>query len=230
MMTILFVALVPPLFLMVRIFQHDKIEKEPVGLVAKVFFGGCLSTVAAGIFEEIGAVVLNTTGLHYSSYLYQLLMNFLVIGLSEEGVKRLVTRRNTWNHPEFNYLFDGVVYAVAAALGFAAAENVMYVAGFGLGVGPIRAVTAIPLHCITGIFMGHFYGQAKYAEVMGDLRGLRRNMAASLWLPVFIHGFYDFCASYESEVLSAVFLVFIVVLDIAAFRAVRRYSRGDVGF
>ena len=227
MITILTLALVPPFFLLLMIFRQDKIEKEPFNLLLKIFIFGCFSTIAAGILEEVGSMLLNSTGLHYSSYLYQILMNFCVVGISEEGVKHLVTRRRTWNHPAFNYRFDGVVYAVTASLGFAAAENVMYVGGFGLGVAPIRAVTAIPLHCIAGIFMGHYYGQAKYCWARGDYAGQRSNMFLSMFIPVLIHGFYDFCASYNSEVLSVIFFVYIVFLDITAFRSVRKYSRND---
>lgn len=227
MITILMLALIPPMFLLVRIYRQDKIEKEPIDLIVKIFIGGCLSTIAAGLLEEIGAMVLGATGLPVSSYLYQFLMNFCVVGAAEEGVKNIVTRRNTWNHPAFNYRFDGVVYAVTASLGFAAAENIMYVAGFGLGLAPIRAVTAIPLHCIAGIFMGHFYGMAKYCEVRGDYAGLRTNRFMSMFIPVIIHGFYDFCASYDSEILSTIFLIYIIILDIIAFRSVRRFSRND---
>ncbi len=227
MLAILILALVPPLYLMVRIYRQDKIEKEPPRLLLRLFLCGCLSTILAGLLEELGSLVLGYTGLPMSSYLYQLLMNFLVIGLAEEGVKHFFTRRNTWNHPAFNYRFDGVVYAVFTSLGFAAAENVMYVGGFGLGVAPIRAITAIPLHCIAGIFMGHFYGMAKYYDARGDYNGTRRNMRLSMLIPVLIHGFYDFCASYDSTVLGAIFLLNIIMLDIVAIRSVRKFSRND---
>ena len=163
-MSIIFIAgVLPALILLYFIYKQDKIEKEPFGLLAKLFIAGGLMTIPAGIAEAffipIASRILEPTG---SMTLFLLVENFLIIALAEEGFKRLAMRGLTWRHPAFNFRFDGVVYGVAAALGFAAFENVMYIFGYGLGVAPVRAVTAIPLHCIAGVFMGHYYGLAKY--------------------------------------------------------------------
>ncbi len=226
-MILLLVSLLPPFVLMYMIFKEDKIEKEPPRLLASIFFAGAVSTLLAMLLETLGQRVLLLTGLPESSYLFQLLMNFLVIALSEEYVKYRAMRMRTWNNPEFNYRFDGVVYAVFASLGFAAAENVLYVAGLGLGVAVIRAVTAIPLHCITGVFMGHHYGMAKYLESRGQTEEAGRHGRLSILVPVLIHGFYDFAASYDSDFLSMTFLIFVIVVDVVAIRSVKRYSRTD---
>lgn len=42
--------------------------------------------------------------------------------------------RRSWRDDNFNYKFDGVVYAVFVSLGFAAFENIMYVFSYGLSV------------------------------------------------------------------------------------------------
>lgn len=226
-MILLLASLLPPIVLMYIIFKEDKIEKEPPRLLASIFFAGAFSTILAMLFETAGEKVLSLTGLPESSYLFQLLMNFLVIALSEEYVKYRAMRMRTWNNPEFNYRFDGVVYAVFASLGFAALENILYVAGLGFAGAVVRAVTAIPLHCITGIFMGHHYGMAKYLESRGQREEARRHSRLSILVPVLIHGFYDFAASYDSDFLSMVFLVFVIVMDIVAIRSVKKYSRTD---
>ena len=228
-MSIIFIAgVLPALILLYFIYKQDKIEKEPLGLLAKLFIAGGLMTIPAGIAEAffipIASRILEPTG---SMTLFLLVENFLIIALAEEGFKRLAMRGLTWRHPAFNFRFDGVVYGVAAALGFAAFENVMYIFGYGLGVAPVRAVTAIPLHCIAGVFMGHYYGMAKYFLSRGMAAESRRNMHLSLLVPVLIHGCYDFAAMAGNESVAAGFLLFIVVLDIIAISAVRRYSRTD---
>lgn len=226
-MIVLIASLLPPAILLYIIYQQDKIEKEPPKLLATIFLFGALSTIAASILETIGGSIMMRTGLPESSYLYQLIMNFIVIACSEEYVKYRAMRMKTWNNPEFNYRFDGVVYGVFAALGFAAAENLLYVMGFGLGIAPLRAVTAIPLHCIAGVFMGHHYGMVKYLESRGDTQGAGRHRTLSFLIPVLIHGFYDFAASYDSDFLSLAFFVFVIVIDIIAIRSVKAYSRTD---
>ena len=45
----------------------------------------------------------------------------------------------------FNCLFDGVIYAVFASLGFAALENVLYAFSYGMETVLMRAVTSVPL-------------------------------------------------------------------------------------
>ena len=42
-------------------------------------------------------------------------------------MKYLVLRWYNYPHDEFDEPYDGIMYAVAASLGFAAIENVMYV-------------------------------------------------------------------------------------------------------
>ena len=128
-----------------------------------------------------------------------LLSLFLLGGFSTIAASLLEElRKRTWYRPEFNFRFDAVVYSVSVSLGFAAFENVLYIMNFGLGVAPIRAVTAIPMHCITGIFMGHYYGQAKYCEFRHEWTKMSIYNITAYVVPVLLHGFYDFAAGSES--------------------------------
>ena len=231
MRIILLAGLIPPLFLIHYIYKLDKIEKEPVRLLAKLFFAGCLTTVAASLLEQVGLMLLQ----HYvdpqrSGLLYLMIMNFAIVGVAEEGVKLFALRRITWFNDNFNYRFDAIVYSVCVAMGFAAAENIMYIFSFGIGVAPIRAITAIPMHCITGIFMGHYYGQAKLSENTHHWSAMKMYNICTLLIPVLLHGFYDFAASAEDGMLSVIFLVYVVVVDVIAFLSIRNFAKKDVPF
>lgn len=224
---IFIMGVLPALVLMYYIYRLDRIEREPMGLLLKVFIFGAISTQVASILESIGDGVLSALFADPYDVLRTALMYFVVVAVSEELVKYLAMRLATKNRSEFNYRFDGVVYGVAASLGFAALENIMYILGFGFGVAPIRAVTAIPLHCITGVFMGHYYGMAMYLE--------RRDVAAeasvyrvlTLLIPVLIHGFYDFCATMQSTVWSLIFIAYVIILDVIAIISVKHYAAQD---
>ncbi len=226
MTTILVAALLPCVILLFYIFKKDKIEPEPAGLLTKLFFLGCLSTIPAIILEYAGAYALAALGIT-GGMPYFLIENFLVIALAEEASKRFMLRKGSWNDPNFNFVFDGVVYGAFVSIGFAALENVGYIMGFGLEVAVIRGVAAIPLHCICGVFMGHFYGLQKICTKYGYVQKAKTNKTLSLLVPVLIHGFYDFCASVESETLTYVWLIFVIVMDIIAIRSINRYSRED---
>ena len=223
---ILMAALVPPLILLVLVYRLDKIEREPLPLIIKLFILGGLSTFLAAIIENVLAYMLEGT-MDPNSTLFRAINYFLVVGWTEEGRKHMALKRSSWKHPAFDYRFDAVVYSVTAALGFAAVENISYVINLGLTVAPYRALTAIPGHCIFGIYMGYYYGMAKHCERMGERVKQSRYQFLSIFMPMLLHGFYDFCATSRSSTMSLVFLGYIVLLDILSIRAIRRFSRND---
>ena len=227
---ILVAGLLPCVVLLFYIYRKDTVEKEPVGLLIKLLLLGCLSTIPAIILEMIGSYILSAIGLTEGSTLYYLIENFLIIAVAEEASKRYMLRKGSWNDPAFNYVFDGVVYAVFVSLGFAGLENVGYIAGFGMEVAVIRGLAAIPPHAICGVFMGHFYGLHKAYSKYGYAKEAAANKKLSLLVPVLIHGFYDFCASVQSETMSYVWLGFVIVMDVIAFIQIRNYSKNDKMF
>jgi len=227
MIAILIWGVLPALILLRYIYNLDKIEREPTDLLIKLFVLGGVCTLPAGFLESL-LIPLAGSALDVFSLKYEIISNFICIALVEEGLKHFVLRTQTWNHPEFDFRFDAVVYSVAVSLGFAAVENVGYILGFGFSVAPVRAVTAIPLHCIAAIFMGFYFGQAKFYERLGLVDKQKGNMRLSIIVPVAIHGFYDLAASSQYEIMSIVFLVFIVLLDIVAFVAIKNFSKADV--
>ena len=56
---------------------------------------------------------------------YRLFFNiFISIALVEEGAKWIVTRHVGFSNKEFDEIYDIIVYAVFASLGFACIENI----------------------------------------------------------------------------------------------------------
>lgn len=219
-------ALVPAVVLLFYVYRHDKIEKEPPKLLALMLLGGVLATLFSLVLETVGQSILNQF-FFYATPLYYILLAFIVVACVEEGGKLLFLKLFSWKKPDFNYVFDAVVYAVFVSLGFAAFENVKYVFSYGLVTAALRAVTAVPGHLSFSVFMGIFYGRAKLCEVYGDRSGKAKNLALSYFVPVFFHGFYDACAMIGGTVATLVFLAFVVVMYIIVFRLLRAASRYD---
>lgn len=230
MLLIILIGVLPAIFLIVYMYKQDKIEPEPPSLLIKLFIFGGLTTFVASILEELGMWIETSIMGDTNSIWFYVIEYFIVVGLTEEGVKYFALRKTTWYDPNFNYVFDACIYATTVSLGFAAFENVLYIFNYGLGVAPIRAVTAIPMHCIAGIFMGHYYGQAKFAEYQHDWSRMHLYNVLSVLIPMILHGFYDFCASSQDTTLSIIFYVYVIILDIFAFLSVKRYSKQDRGF
>lgn len=221
-------ALIPPIFLMVFIYRQDKTEREPISLIIQLLVFGALTVVAAGFIEGIAEnVLLPLTGLSSGSIAYKLILYFLIVAWSEEGVKHFVLKRITWTNPAFDYTFDAMVYAVAVSLGFAAAENISYVFSFGLATALTRAVTAIPGHCIFAIYMGYFFGISRYCFTHFQPKKSSLYMKLSMIVPILIHGFYDFIISLERPFITVLFFAYLIILDIAAIITVKRFQKKD---
>ena len=219
-------AILPALFLLYYIYRHDTIEPEPAGLLFSLVLLGAVAAILSSILEGFGESILNFF-VYRNDPRYTPLLAFLVVAVVEEGTKFLLLKRRTWEHPAFNYRFDGVVYSAFLSLGFAAFENVYYIFGYGLSVAVPRALLAIPGHLSFSVFMGAHYGRAR-------LRANRRHpvgAAVSLWtgylVAVLLHGFYDACAMSGTATSTALFLAFVLVMFVAAWRTIKRESATD---
>ena len=225
MSSILYWGLLPPLLLLVYIYHLDKIEREPVGLIAKAFLFGVICTFVASFLEQIGDALLSYLPFREGSTIYNFLMYFIIVAGAEEFCKRTAGRLAVWKSPEFNFRFDAVIYWEAAALGFAAFENIMYMFAFGEGIALGRL---IPVHAICGIYMGYYMGLAKTCELRYGPAMQKRNERLALLIPMLIHGAWDFCVSSDSAILAIGILVFIVILTIRAFLKLRDSARADM--
>ena len=219
-------AVIPAVYLLVRVYRADRLEKEPVRLLIRLVILGVIATALAGLTEQLGDSLLQSV-FPEENVLYNLLLYFVVVAVSEEGFKYLLLRWRTWNSPEFNCQFDGVVYAVFVSLGFALWENIFYVLNFGFTTAVARAVTAVPGHAAFGVFMGVWYGVAKRYELAGyseEAKSARRN---ALVIPVLLHGTYDFIATYQNEWMSLIFLAFVIWMFRTALKLVKKTSAED---
>lgn len=115
-----------------------------------------------------------------------LLEAFLLAAIPEEGFKLLVVWGYAARRPEFDEPMDGVVYGVAASLGFATLENLLYVGQSGFAVAVMRALTAVPSHAFLGAIMGYYVGRARFAST-----GRGRWLWTAFWVPTLLHGVYD---------------------------------------
>lgn len=227
-MRILFLAaIVPPLFLMYKIYHMDKIEKEPTGLLVRLFLFGALSCIPAAFIETILEDHVLPILFSPGSLVFIAISNFIIIAGAEELCKYFVLKKVTWNNPNFDYRFDAIVYSAAVTLGFAALENILYVFSGGLSVALPRALLSIPGHCIFGIYMGYYYGFAKQCNLQDDIVQEKSYLRKAVLHPMLLHGFYDFCLSTGNDMLILVFLVYVIVLDILAFKKIRKMARED---
>ncbi|NCB32965.1 MAG: PrsW family intramembrane metalloprotease [Erysipelotrichia bacterium] len=219
-------AILPAVLLMRCIYNQDKYEKEPPALLWKLILGGVLAALAAIVLEYLMLDFVMPMFTYRDAISYSI-YEAIMVGAVEEGCKFYFLKRYTWNNPNFNYRYDGVVYAVFCSLGFAAFENIQYVFSYGLSVAFSRALLAIPAHMGFAVFMGAFYGRAKVCEVQRNDRSRTSNLFLGYLSAVCLHAFYDATAMVGTSAAAVMFIVFVILMYIIVFRKVKHESQSD---
>lgn len=202
-------SLIAPLALLGLVWLADTREREPVGLVLAVFLLGAATAFAVvpleGLLDD-----LFLSGLGPGTP-YILASNFIAVALIEELVK-LVAMAPAFKSREFDHAFDGVVYCVAASLGFAAMENIGYAASLGSAYLVERALFPVASHAAFGIIAGWGVGAAKYRLARGQRGAAARDAALGMGAAILAHGAYDSLLDLGYGAGSAVLLAFVACL------------------
>ncbi len=216
------IAVIPGILIFAYVYRKDKVEKEPLGLVIGTIIMGALACLVAGTLEQIeqGFLPVYPQG----TVQYAVTTAFAVAALVEEIVKFVAMRFFTWKYQGYNYRFDGIVYGVAAAVGFAIFENVMYVAQYGFQTGIVRAFTAVPLHASCGVFMGVFYAYSKKASLLGK-SPLPYTLLA-LIVPILLHGVYDTLA-FLGQRGTFPLLILVAIMYVVTIKTINEMSKAD---
>ncbi|MBE7032378.1 MAG: PrsW family intramembrane metalloprotease [Ruminococcaceae bacterium] len=248
-------ALLPAVILCLYIYKKDRVEKEPARLLFTLLIGGVACCYPAAVIEGVFLDIIEkgVMGFYLSNgadinpkiiyTAHKLLENFIGIALVEEGLKLLVLLWFTKNNSEFNSVFDGIVYAVFVSLGFAAFENILYVLQYGFSNAMMRAVTSVPGHMFFAVMMGYYYSFAHIAGKVSNIElELKINgvipktvrsylqstfIGLALFAPVFAHGMYDYCCTYETRLAVLVFYAFLIGMYVYCFGKIKKMSAGD---
>ena len=223
-------ALAPVAMLLYYIYRKDEFQKEPVKEVLKAFGLGVASVfVSLLISGPFGALGLYSA--EQETIWDAIAVSFFGAAIPEEIAKFLMfwilVRRNKF----FDEHMDGIVYAAAVSLGFAAYENVMYLFSSEdwITTGVMRALFAVPGHFFDGILMGYYYSLVRFDPLTPKI-----NWFWVLGAPVLAHGIYDsilftidVCPGIIALVLSIVFIVFCNSLRKQASKRIRAHLVKD---
>lgn len=219
------IAIIPGILIILYVYTKDRVEKEPITLIVKLLIFGAITTILAGYAEAYSSMLFPQYPV--GSLQYSLINSFCLAAFWEELLKFLALKIGSWRHPSFNYRFDGIVYGVSTAVGFALLENVMYVAQYGFQTAVVRAFTAVPLHAFCGVFMGIFYAYAKKASILGQGGAKFACNLLALIVPMIIHGIYDTLAFLRADWAFIGLMIFVVFLYIIAISTIRKNSAED---
>ena len=222
-------ALLPIIALCFFIYTKDK-TSEPKGLLALIFFLGLFSVVPVVVCELVFDYVFPEKSV--SGFILTFIHTFFGVALIEEFFKWLITKFIGYNNKEFDEVFDVIVYAVFASLGFACFENVLYVLQLGLVNAIFRALLAVPGHTCFAISMGYFFSKAKVGQINGNKKIYHKNLILSFLAPIFLHTMYDSLLfivgdNLETSALLQLvpFLIFYIIMVIVCFITVDKVAK-----
>lgn len=177
-------ALIPALFwlwLYVRKVYMDKAHRR---LMLTTFILGMGSVIPVLFVEYVANNLFHVSlrGL-FSDFPVERLATFayflLAVGMIEEYSKHVVVKEVDFQRKTFNRIVDGIEFSVAAALGFAFIENILYFeqaystlveshVAHGTwqfaGVVIMRSVTSMLAHALFSGIFGYYYGRAKFVD------------------------------------------------------------------
>jgi RsiW-degrading membrane proteinase PrsW (M82 family) len=204
--------------------RFDRVRPEPVWLVIATFLLGGLAIVPAAL-AEMGLSMLSpwldpglaTLGGQVFALPLSIAVFTVAVGAVEETAKYAAAWSLARHRKEFDEPVDGIVYGCAAALGFAAVENIKY---FALGrmsgvVIAMRAFETVPAHMFFGAIWGYGMGL--------KLVSRRARVLPYLAIAALAHGTFD--AVVSTEGLQLVVTVLVLVLAFAFVVMLRRSLR-----
>ena len=201
------IAVTPAIAIIFGIYLSDRYDREPLKLLILTFVLGALSVVPIIIVEEFLLSFNIFTGALDAFY-----TAFIVAGLTEEYFKRLVILKVPYKTKYFNEKLDGIVYGVFSAMGFATVENIVYVVyryANNPHVGLYRGIFSVPAHGIFGVTMGYYLSLAKFDT---DKKRARRNLTRSLYMPIILHGTFNFILMAGIPQLSLLFVPYVIYI------------------
>lgn len=196
-------ALAPSMVLIIFLLAFDKYTKEPLWLMITFFIYGLFSVVPVMAFCSY----LPRTGLKEQ---FPLFYNaFLSSAIPEEFVKAMFIYFLFADNKYINEPFDFIVYPCIFALGFASAENIVYIYHpflGGISTAITRAVFSVPGHFLFAVSMGFYFAGGhclNYCKV---------NIFKAFAVAAAIHGVYNSIIFVFGEAYLIVFIPLIFVL------------------
>lgn len=163
-------------------------------------------------------------------YVSVLSMAVFVAPVTEEIAKFLCVRWTVYNRSEFDEPVDGMVYATAAALGFASVENIIYVlnswASGGAEIGVLvltgRSVLSVPAHALFSSLWGLALGWHKKRKTRKSSLMVVFGLLASMVL----HGLFNYLTS-ENLFGGLLFLILMAIAWRGVFLLTKRALKAD---
>ena len=196
-------ALAPSAVLVLFLLAFDKYAKEPLWLMAVFFiYGGFSVVISMAVIS-----VISSWGIQNSfPFLYTALFSS---AFPEELIKAVFIYLLFVNNRFINEPFDFILYPCIFALGFASAENIIYVYHpflGGVSTALTRAVFSMPGHFLFAVSFGYGFAGGKC------LNFCRKNIFKGFLYALILHFFYNGILLFGEKTYLFVFIPYVFLL------------------
>ena len=209
-----------PSFTWLFFYLQEDIHPQPKRLVALAFVNGAAFAFLAILIQFGIKSALTSLGVGNMSVLW-----LLLFAATEEILKFAAAYAAVHKSPDFDHPVDAMVYAIVAALGFAAVENI----GVLIGGNPGTMVLANVFHIVTFRFIGATLlhtlssGLVGYYWALSVRRwGAKRYLVWGLALATVLHTAFNYAVLHYQEMgLSVAFLMIVAFFVLADFEKLK---------
>src|SRR3989338_8999061 len=176
--------------------REDSVPPEPRRLIALAFLAGMVAVAVVIPMEKFAASYLKTQDLWLLTAASTTTLTFIIWSAMEEIIKYVMARLTVLHRREDDEPIDPVIYMVTVALGFAAAENTLFLLSPLSGdsllqtilTGNLRFVGATLLHVLASSVIGVALGLSFYKRK----RARRRAVVIGVILAIALHAAFNF--------------------------------------
>jgi protease PrsW len=173
---------------------------ERPGPPAKVWTAFFLGAASISLLGVARAPFMSILAAPANPWVAQALHSVFGVALPEETVKILVIVAVSARRRRFADPMDTVVYGAAVGLGFAAYENIVYLAAYPemwRSLAVLRSVLTVPFHGALGIIAGAYIAIARSGAALGAHRRDKDWARIRTWIlivvaPIGLHASFDF--------------------------------------
>ena len=190
----IFFGLAPSIIWLLFFLLHDR-HPESERMVLKIFLYGIVAAVVVVLADYAIKMIGNIDESSLISiggfvFPWVFLSAVMVAPILEEIAKYLVVRLKVIRHSEFDEPVDAMIYMIVAALGLAAAENLLYLAAFDvdpLFFSAIRFIGATFLHALCSAIVGYYLALSFF-----NLKNRFKLICTGLLMAIVFHGLFNF--------------------------------------
>jgi RsiW-degrading membrane proteinase PrsW (M82 family) len=182
-------SMLPALGIAGYVWYSDVTSNTPISFLALMFVVGGLFTGYAGVLGEFGRQYFLNSIIEYTEAeltILLVLVFFLITAPIEELVKVFVIKFYAFDRLEFSGVVSGALFGAVVGLGFATAENALFISqDAGISAASRRALAG-PGHVIYSAIAGFYVGLARFnREHAGPL------LLKGVLIAVLFHGLYN---------------------------------------